>query len=251
MLSRLPARRRAGILDRVLRRVLVIAFGTGTLIVLAVAGLNLYVVARAGDATDDVARLPNAQAAIVLGAGVQPNGYMGGMLRDRVARAVELYRAGRVDRIIVSGDHQRWRYDEPGTMRDALRAAGVPAEAIFTDHAGFDTWATMVRARKVFGVREAIVVTQGFHMDRALYLAREAGLQAHGLTADLHGYGRAQRAAGLREVLARVKAVGEVVTGRDVLLGPQHPIGGDGRETWGPEPPDGAAPPAVYRAGAG
>jgi len=233
----------------VLRRVVLVALGAGVLGAAAVAALNLYVVVRAGAQTGDVARVPHAQAAIVLGAGVHPSGWMSGMLRDRVARAVELYEAGRVDRVLVSGDHGRWGYDEPGTMRDALLAAGVPAHAIFTDHAGFDTWASMRRAREVFGVRSAVVVTQGFHMPRALYLAREAGLDAHGLVADRSGYGRQGRISAVREILARVKAVGEAVTGRDVLLGPPHPITGDGRRTWGPQPPEGQGPPRVYRAG--
>ncbi len=221
-----------------LRSLVFAALGAGVVGALAIAALNVYVVARAGGASDDVAALPHAQAAIVLGAGVQPDGSMSGMLRDRVTRAIELYRAGRVNRIIVSGDHGRWSYDEPGTMRDALLRHGIPPQAIFTDHAGFDTWASMVRAREVFGVRSAIVVTQGFHMGRALYLARAAGLQAYGLTADLgHGYGRQGQISDVREVLARVKAVGETVTDRPVLLGPRHPIDGDGRDTWGPAAP--------------
>lgn len=209
-------------------------------VALAVAALNLYVVLTGGSrGTADIQRLPHAQAAIVLGAGVQPNGYMSGMLVDRVQRAIDLYRAGRVDKIIVSGDHHRWTYDEPGTMKRALLRHGIPARDIFTDHAGFDTWSSMVRARRVFGVHSAIVITQGFHMGRALYLARAAGLDAHGLTADLHRYGRQGNISDVREVLARVKAVAETVTGREVLLGPPHPIAGDGRSTWGP-----AGPPA-------
>jgi SanA protein len=227
----------------VLRRpILLTGLGAVLAVVLAVGALNLYVVLAAeGRATDDVARLPHAQAAIVLGAGVQPDGSMSGMLVDRVQRAIDLYRAGRVDKIIVSGDHQRWSYDEPGTMRRALQRHGVPDDAIFTDHAGFDTRATMVRAHRVFDVDSAIVITQGFHMGRALYLARAAGLDAHGLTADLHPYGRQGKISDVREVLARVKAVTDTVTDRGVLLGPAHPIAGDGRSTWGPAGPAVAA----------
>src|SRR6187399_3137803 len=139
------------------RRVLAIGLGFSVVIVLAVAGLNLYVAARSGPQTSDVAQVPHAQAAIVLGAGLNRNGSMSGMLYDRVQQAIALYRAGKVDRIIVSGDHHRWGYDEPGTMRNALQRAGIPDAAIFTDHAGFDTWATMERAVKVFGVRSAVV----------------------------------------------------------------------------------------------
>jgi SanA protein len=222
-----------------MRSLVVGTIGAGLVLVLAVGALNLYVVTRSsGEATDDPTALPHAQAAIVLGAYVLPNGAMSGMLRDRVTAAAGLYRAGRVDRIIVSGDHHRWSYDEPGTMRDALLRLGIPASAIFTDHAGFNTWATMVRARKVFDVSSAIVVTQGFHMGRALYLAHHAGLDAHGLTADLgHHYGKLGKVADARELLARVKAVKDTALDTHVLLGPQHPITGDGRTTWGPKAP--------------
>jgi SanA protein len=237
---------RKGNLARMLRRVLMVGLGFGVVMVAAVAGLNLYVAAKAGKQTSDVAQVRHAQAAIVLGAGLNRNGSMSGMLADRVHQAVALYRAGKVDRILVSGDHHRWGYDEPGTMRNALQRAGVPDAAIFTDHAGFDTWATMERAVKVFGVRSAVVITQGFHMDRALYLARAAGLDATGLTADLHPYGRQGQISSVRELFARVKAVGEVVEGRHVLLGPPHPIDGDGRQTWGPAPPAGQGPPGGF-----
>lgn len=207
----------------------------------AVAGSNGYVLGRGTGATDDVARVRPAQAAIVLGALVQPDGRMSGMLQDRVDRALQLWRAGKVDRILVSGDHLQWGYDEPTTMRRALQAAGVPDHAIFTDHAGVDTRATMVRARKVFAVRDAIVVTQGFHMGRALYLARAAGMRVQGVTSDLHPYGAQARRSDLREILARTKSVVAQATGADVLLGPSHPIAGDGRLSWGPSRPPAAS----------
>jgi len=212
----------------------------------AVAGTNGYVLGRGAGATDDVAGVRHARAAIVLGALVQPDGRMSGMLQDRVDRALQLWRAGKVDRILVSGDHLQWGYDEPTTMRLALQRGGVPARAIFTDHAGVDTRATMVRARKVFAVDSAIVVTQGFHMGRALYLARAAGVDAQGVTSDLHPYGAQGRRSGLREVLARTKSVAAQVTGARVLLGPEHPIDGDGRASWGPPGPPvaGSAPAA-------
>ena len=230
------------------RRITAIGLGFALVACAAVAGLNLYVATRGGQQTDDVAAVPHAQAAIVLGAGLNRNGSMSGMLYDRVHQAIALYRAGKVDRILVSGDHHTWGYDEPGTMRNALQRAGIPDAAIFTDHAGFDTWSTMERARKVFDVRSAVVVTQGFHMDRALYLARAAGLHVTGLTADLRGYGRQGQISAVRELFARVKAVGEVAEDRHVLLGPEHPIRGDGRVTWGPAPPAGQGPPGGFAA---
>jgi SanA protein len=221
-----------------LRRALFAGIAGAVLLVVAVAALNAYVLVREdGDATADIAKVPKAQAAVVLGAYVQPDGTMSAMLRDRVTQAAALYEAGKVDRILVSGDHGTWAYDEPDTMRRALQAQGIPPQAIFTDHAGFDTWATMVRARKVFGIHDAIVVTQGFHMARALYLADAAGLHATGFTASLHGYGKQGLLSDAREVLSRVKAVADATVGSDVLLGPAHPIAGDGRKSWGVQHP--------------
>jgi len=209
-----------------------------------VIAANAYIVfSTRGDATSDVSELPHAQAAIVPGAQVNPDGTMSSMLADRVSRTVELWRAGKVDRILVSGDHGSWRYDEPDTMREALVRAGVPGRVIFTDHAGFNTRTTMVRAKRIFQVSSAIVVTQGFHMDRALYLAKASGIDVHGLTSDLHGYGQKKLQSGIREVFARVKAIGDEAIDSRVMGGPPIPISGDdGRVSWGPKPPHGTPP---------
>src|SRR5919202_2465346 len=197
---------------------------------LLVAGANVLVMISArGRATDSVAELPHAQAALVLGAFVEPDGRMSSMLADRVGQAATLWRAGKVERVLVSGDHHRWSYDEPDTMRKALLRAGVPARDIFTDHAGLNTWASMVRAKKVFGVRSAIVVTQAFHMPRALYLADAAGMRARGLTADLHEYGAEGTGSRLRELAARVKAGAQAALQTGVVLGAPVPVSGDGR----------------------
>jgi SanA protein len=219
-----------------------IAAGLAVMVFVVIAS-NAYVVLSArGDSTANADDAPHAQVAIVPGALVHDDGEMSAMLADRVHQTAALWDAGKVDRVLVSGDHHTWAYDEPDTMREALIDAGVPAHVIFTDHAGFDTWASMVRARKVFGVQSAIVVTQGFHMPRALYLARAAGLDATGLTADLHGYGKQGTVSDVREILARVKAVGDAALDTGVLLGPPVPITGDARASWGPPPPSGTPP---------
>jgi SanA protein len=214
------------------------------LVALVVVGSNAYVLLSAeGESTGAVADVPPAQVAIVPGALVEPSGKMSGMLRDRVAQASALWHAGKVEKILVSGDHQSWAYDEPGTMRKALVADGVPPRDVFEDHAGFDTWATMVRARGIFGVRDAVVVTQGFHMARALYLADAAGIEATGLTADLHQWGYQGKKSSVREVLSRVKAIADVTLNAPAMAGPSIPISqADGRESWGPAPPPGTPP---------
>jgi SanA protein len=201
---------------------------------LIVVASNAIVLLGAGSAGHDPARAPHAEVALVLGAGVQPNGQPSAMLADRLDAAARLYRDRRVDRILVSGDHSRLDYDEVNAMRRELVRRGIPDGDIFTDHAGFDTWSSMVRARKVFEVHSAIVVTQGFHMARALWLGTRAGLDVHGLAADRSGYGIEGRKSDLREVLARVKAVEDVVTGaKPRFLGPKVPITGSAQASRG------------------
>lgn len=224
-------------LRRTAHRALIACLLAGAFAFTAVAAINFWMFLSVRGDTRTVATVPHAQAAIVLGALVKPDGSMSVMLADRVARGAELYKTGKVDRVIVSGDHGQWEYNEPGVMRDALIAAGVPARAIFTDHAGFNTWASMRRAREVFNVQSATIVTQGFHMTRALYLAKAAGLNAYGVTADMHPWGRQGQLSFVREVPARVKAFNAAVFNTRVLLGPKIPVTGDGRRSWGPNGP--------------
>jgi len=210
-------------------------------VVLLIAGSNAYILLSAeGDSTGVLADVAPAQVAIVPGALVEPDGDMSAMLADRVHQAAALWHAGRVEKVLVSGDHGQWVYDEPDTMRKALVADGVDPRDVFEDHAGFDTWATMVRAKSIFGVRDAVVVTQGFHMPRALYLADAAGIEATGLTADLHQWGYQGRKSEVREVLSRIKAIADVTLDAPAMAGPRIPIASaDGRESWGPAPPPG------------
>lgn len=210
---------------------------------LLVAAANVYVLLEGGDSTSSIADVPQTEVAIVPGAFVEPDGEMSAMLAARVTQASRLWHAGKVEKILVSGDHGSWKYDEPDTMRKALVRDGVAPRDIFEDHAGFDTWATMVRARNIFGVRKAVVVTQGFHMPRALYLANSAGIDATGLTADLQPWGFQGRKSEAREVLSRVKAVVDVTLDTPAMAGPKIPIATtDGRESWGPAPPPGTPP---------
>ncbi|HEV2728329.1 MAG TPA: ElyC/SanA/YdcF family protein [Solirubrobacterales bacterium] len=220
-----------------------LALGAAAAVALLVLLANVYVLTSGGDSTSEVAEVPRAEVAIVPGALVEPDGDMSTMLAARVEQASRLWHAGKVEKVLVSGDHGAWKYDEPDTMRKALVRDGVAPEDVFEDHAGFDTWATMVRAREIFGVRDAVVVTQGFHMPRALYLADKAGIEATGLTADLQDWGAQGRRSTVREVLSRVKAVADVTLDTPALAGPKIPIAtADGRESWGPAPPRGTPP---------
>lgn len=200
-----------------------------------VGGANAFVVVAA-PGTRSAGEAPRADAALVLGALVHDDGRLSSMLDDRVRTAAALHRAGKVPRILVSADNGQRSYDEVNPMKERLLELGVPARDVFTDHAGFDTWDSAQRARKVFGARRVLVVTQGFHMARALYAAERAGLEATGVVADrAGGYGKVMPRLHAREVAARVKAFADGVTGADPkFLGPPIPLSGDGRSSWGP-----------------
>ena len=213
-----------------MRRVLFIAAG---LIAAVLVLPNAIVLLGGRGATDKVDEAPRAQAALVLGAQVYADGRPSIMLADRVSAAAELYEADRVDKLLLSGDHGRVQYDEVAAMKRILLGRGIPAEDIFTDHAGFDTWDSAQRAKRVFDVDSVVVVTQKFHMARALYDARHAGLDATGYVADKRQYGKIMGKLRLRKAAARVKTLGDVVTGADPhFLGPVIPITGDGRRSW-------------------
>lgn len=171
--------------------------------------------------------------ALVLGAGVRDDGSPSDVLKDRLDEALDLYRTGKVLRILVSGDHQHATYDEPNTMRRYLEANGVPPAAIFMDHAGVDTYSSIWRAKHVFGAKRVVVVTQRFHLARAVWLARAMDMDAEGSAADRHVY-RGIVWLEAREVVSRTKAFVDVKIGRAARhAGPAIDLAGDGRVTAG------------------
>jgi SanA protein len=198
---------------------------------LAVIGANLTVLEGGSAARGRIEG--DADCALVLGAGLRDDGSPSDVLRDRLDESLALYRSGRVKRIIVSGDHQTPAYDEPNAMRVYLEAKGVPPEAVFMDHAGLDTYSSMWRARHVFGVSRIVVVTQQFHLARAVWCARALGMEAEGSAADRHLY-RGIAWLQAREVISRTKAVVDVTVGRTPRHhGPPVDLNGDGRATRG------------------
>jgi SanA protein len=217
------------------RALLRIAVGGATLLVAVVGVANALVLTGAGASRSDPGTVPHAQVALVLGALVAADGRPSAMLEDRLRGAAALYRDGRVDRVLASGDHGRRDYDEVNAMRRELVRLGVPDGDVFTDHAGFATLDSVVRARRVFGVRSAVIVSQGFHLPRALWLARRAGLPATGFEAGAgKSYGGQTRRSEVREILARTKAVGDAVVGTGPrFLGPRIDIAGDARASRG------------------
>lgn len=163
----------------------------------------------AGGRTYAVADVPARAVAIVPGAGVFPDGTPSPILEDRLACARDLLRAGKVQDVLVSGDHEARSYDETGAMRRWLLAAGVPEARIKLDHSGFRTLDTMARAARVYGVQSAVICSQRVYLGRALFLARAFGIDAVGVEADARLY-LGRRLAVLREVVARLAAVIDV-----------------------------------------
>lgn len=132
--------------------------------------------------------VPPSRAAIVFGAGLTNNGTPTAVLQDRVSTAVDLYKAGKVEKILMSGDNRFVDYNEPGAMFNYAVSLGVPAEDIILDYAGRRTYDTCYRAGYIFGLKEAILVTQKFHLPRAIYTCNMLGVNARGVIADQRQY---------------------------------------------------------------
>lgn len=141
---------------------------------------------------------------LVLGAGLKKDGTPSDMLADRMEIAVELYKSGAAPCLLLSGDHSRKDYNEVGAMAEYAMSAGVPEEAIVPDYAGFSTYESVYRARDIFSAKRVIIVTQEYHLYRALYIADALGVEAVGVASDLRPY-RGQFMREVREVLARNK----------------------------------------------
>ncbi|WP_079911100.1 vancomycin high temperature exclusion protein [Paenibacillus sp. 32352] len=166
--------------------------------------INSIVKSSAAPYIVSVEEAPKAEAILVLGARVYPNGSVSSMLGDRLDAALELKEAGKADRFIVSGDHGRMDYDEVNTMRRYLEQRNVEPEHIFMDHAGFSTYESMYRAKDIFQAKKVVIVTQEYHLMRAVYTARQMGLDAYGVASDRQQYAGMPRYE-TREVLARNK----------------------------------------------
>lgn len=171
----------------------------------SVLTINAYVKNSSAEAIitlDKALTLPQADCAIVLGAGIwddEPSP----ILRDRLDQAIKLYQQGSIKKLIMSGDHGRKDYDEVKVMKSYAVKAGIPAEDVFLDHAGFSTYDSIYRAKAIFSARDIYIVTQKWHLYRALYIAQKLDLKVHGIAAEIAYRGDEMRE--LREVLARNK----------------------------------------------
>lgn len=190
------------VVGRLLAAVLAIAFA----VVLVFAGTNAAAILTTQDDIVDqqAAASFDADAIIVLGASVYPDGTPSGILQDRLDDGIALYFAGAAPKIIMSGDNGTESYNECWAMKQYAISQGVPSEDVFCDHAGFSTYETMYRARHVFGADRVVIATQTYHLYRAVYDAQGVGMEAIGVPSDYGEYVN-QSWYDIREVFARTK----------------------------------------------
>lgn len=229
-----------GICGKWLFRGFVLCGGMVVLGIVCLCSVNLYVKILAGKRIFTMDRLverqeeqlgEKADAVLVLGARVWENGEMSAMLKERVDYGIEVYKKGLAEKIIMSGDHGRVDYDEVNTMKTYAVEQGVPSEDIFMDHAGFSTYESMYRAREIFQVDEMIVVTQKYHLYRAIYDAKAFSMKVTGVACDQAVY-RGDTYRKMREMLARVKDFGYTIWKPEpTCLGDAIPVSGNGNVT--------------------
>lgn len=215
-------------IKKIIKRISLFA-GIGLLAILCL-NLGVYLYANP-HSYEDISQVPAAYTGIVLGAGAR-NGQVSPVLQDRLETALALYKEGKIKRFLLTGDHGKKNYDEVNTMKDYLVAKGVPESDIFLDHAGFDTYDSMYRAKELFEVSDAIIITQDFHLNRSIFLARNLGLAANGFAADKRLY-KGRKYYAFREKITLVKAFFDVVFhSKPKFLGEKIPITGDSKLTF-------------------
>ena len=167
--------------------------------------VNIYVIFLTKSKIKNIDKIneKDIDCVIVLGAGIRGNG-PSPMLEDRLLTSVELYNKNISNKIIVSGDHGRVNYDEVNVMKNYLIEQNIPSENIFMDHAGFSTYDSIYRAKEIFKVKKAIIVTQEYHLYRALYIAKELDIEVYGVSSTKRIYGN-QIKRDIREFAARIK----------------------------------------------
>lgn len=201
--------------------------------VAAVISINVYIKATAKKrivSLEEAAGLDGVDCIIILGAGVRGERPTH-MLQDRLDYGIALYEMGASNRLLMSGDHGRKNYDEVNVMKDYAINKGVSSSHVFMDHAGFSTYESLYRARDIFETKKVIIVTQKYHLYRALYVADKLGLDAYGVASDPREYA-GQRVRDVREILARVKDFFYVIIKPEpTYLGDTIPVSGNGDMT--------------------
>ena len=223
-------RKKRGLWKRILLVVLCLGIVGGGLVL----GINTHVKKTAGAhiiTQEEAADQVDVDCILVLGCGVREDGTPSHMLEDRLKQGVALYNLGVSPKLLMSGDHGRVDYNEVGTMKQYALSAGIPSEDVFMDHAGFSTYESLYRAKEIFGAEKVIVVSQEYHLYRALYIAQRMGLDACGVSADYRTYW-GQTSRDIREILARAKDfVNTIFWPEPTFLGETIPVSGNGNLT--------------------
>lgn len=222
-------------MKRKYKAVIFVVLGIVLLIGIAAVSLSVYMVKATEKnifTADTFKNDEKADCILILGAGVK-DGKPKPMLRDRLLTGIELYKSGAAKKIIMSGDHGRADYDEVNVMRAFALEQGVRAEDIFLDHAGFSTYDSVYRAKNIFGAENIIIVSQKYHLYRALYISEKLDVKAAGVSADLNTYG-GQLKRDIREIIARDKDFFKCIVKPEAeIMGDKIPLDGDGSITLG------------------
>lgn len=205
--------------------------GSFLFLFLGLWGLRFWIVSSTNPLIfDDIDQVPDAQTGLLLGARVYSGGRLSPLLQDRADSTFDLYQANKIQKILVSGDNGQPDYDEVNAIKNYLLQKGVAEADLFLDHAGFDTYDSLYRARDIFEVDSLLIVSQSFHLPRALFLAHYLGLDAVGFSSDRYFSSSANNR---REFFANGKAFLNVFTdSKPLYLGPAIPITGDSLKSW-------------------
>ena len=211
-------------MKKILKYIMIIIMVIGIIII----AINLYVkMSTKKQIISDYSNLKDIDCIIILGAGIWDD-KPSPMLEDRLLEGINLYQNGVSDKILMSGDHGRDEYDEVNIMKNYAIEKGIPSEDIFMDHAGFSTYESIYRAKEIFQAKKVVIVTQKYHLYRALYIAKKLGLEAYGVGADSREY-RGAFHREVREIIARDKDfIKCILKPKPTYLGSVIPISGNG-----------------------
>lgn len=221
-------------IKKIIFKILIILLFLAIMSMIAIFTINSHVKSTVKNSIispESTSDLENVDCIIVLGCLVRDDGSLSGMLSDRLQRGVELYFNGTSPKILMSGDHGQTSYDEVNAMKQYAIENGVPSEDVFMDHAGFSTYESIYRAKEIFKADKIVIVTQEYHLYRALYIAKKLGIEAYGVASDYRTYS-GQSARDFREILARCKDFAlSIIKPKPTYLGEIIPISGNGDAT--------------------
>ena len=214
-----------------MRKIVIVLLSLAAIGLLTIIFINGHVKAAGKErilTVEKASKLEDVDCIIILGCGIYDDGSLSPMLRDRLLRGLELYNEGAAPKFLMSGDHGRKEYDEVNAMKQYAIDNGVLSENIFMDHAGFSTYESIYRAKEIFEADKVIIVTQEYHLYRAMYIAEQFGMDVYGVPADLNAYA-GQTMRDFREVLARCKDFAMCIFKPEpTFLGEVIPISGNG-----------------------